>query len=392
MILPTKWFRKCLIAALLGGTVLLAPMPGDAQGIETAAREAMVMDFETGKGLLHKNGDESMPPASMSKLMTVYILFEHLKDGRLKFDDKFRVSENAWRKGGAKSGGSTMFLNPGDRVGVEDLIHGIIVQSGNDACIVVAEALSGTEDNFAIEMTAKARELGMANTTFKNATGWPDPNHRTTARDLAILAMRTIRDFPDYYDRFYHDTVFTYNGIRQSNRNPLLYKNIGADGLKTGHTREAGYGLTASVKRDERRLIAVVNGLDSKKARSAESERLIEWGFREFENYALFTSGDVVETADVWLGMAPSVPLVVQRDVIATMTRKARDKMKVVVTYEGPLKAPIVKGQKVADAMITSPETNPVVIPLVAGRDVPRLGFMGRVGAALSNIFWGSSS
>ena len=392
MFLAAKPFRKSLIPGLIGGAVLLAPVLGAARGIETAAREAIVMDFETGKVLLNKNGDELMPPASMSKLMTVYILFEHLRDGRLKLDDKLRVSENAWRKGGAKSGGSTMFLNPGSRVRVKDLIHGIIVQSGNDACIVVAEALSGTEKNFAIQMTAKARKLGMTNTTFKNATGWPDPNHRTTARDLAILALRTIRDFPDYYRRFYHDTTFTYNGIRQSNRNPLLYKNMGADGLKTGHTREAGYGLAASVKRDERRLIVVVNGLGSKNARSSESERLIEWGFREFENYALFTSGDVVESADVWLGETPSVPLVVQRDVIATLPRKARDKMKVVVTYDGPLKAPVAKGQKVADVMIASPETDPIVVPLVAGRDVPRLGFMGRVGAALSNIFWGSSS
>lgn len=383
---------KIAISLLLLAITIVMPVSNSLadQDIETKAREAFLMDFDTGKVLLDKSGNELMPPASMTKLMTIYILFDRLKDGRLKLDDKLRVSENAWRKGGAKSGSSTMFLKPNSLVKVEDLIHGIIVQSGNDACIVVAEALSGSEENFASEMTEKAMELGMMSTVFKNATGWPDPDHRTTAHDLAILAQKTIKDFPEFY-HFYSDDVFTYNGIKQHNRNPLLNKEMGADGLKTGHTQEAGYGLTASAKRGDRRLIAVLNGMNSKKERSGESERLLEWGFREFDNYALFKAGETVETANVWLGEAPNVPLIIQQDVVTTLPRKSRNDMKVVVSLIEPIPAPITKGQKVADVMITTPDTEPIIIPLVAGADVAQLGFMGRIGAALTTIMWGSN-
>ncbi|MDP6884534.1 MAG: D-alanyl-D-alanine carboxypeptidase family protein, partial [Rhodospirillales bacterium] len=261
--------------------VLIAVLVAAARAgaIETMAREAFLMDMTTESVLMEKNADAPMAPASMSKLMTIYMVMERLQDGHLSLDDTFSVSETAWRKGGAKSGSSTMFLNPGSRVRVEDLLRGIVVQSGNDASIVIAEGLSGSEGQFALEMNLRAREMGLEDTNFVNSTGWPDPEHRTTARDLAHLAKRTITDFPQYY-HYYAEKTFTYNGIRQGNRNPLLYKDLGADGLKTGHTRASGYGLVATVKRGERRLILVVNGLPSVKARARESERLIERGYQ----------------------------------------------------------------------------------------------------------------
>jgi D-alanyl-D-alanine carboxypeptidase (penicillin-binding protein 5/6) len=326
----------------------------------------------------------------MSKLMTLYMVFERLKDGRLSLDDKFYVSENAWRNGGARTGGSTMFLEPAMRVRVEDLIRGIIVQSGNDACIVVAEALSGSEEAFAEEMNAKARELGMTNSTFKNSTGWPNPDHRLTARDLAHLAKLTVEHFPEFY-HYYAEHSFVFNGIKQSNRNPLIYKDLGADGLKTGHTEESGYGLTASAQRKDRRLVLVVNGLTSKKMRSAESERLLEWGFREFDNYALFKAGDVVTDAKVWLGKKPSVALVIENDLTLTLPKRVRPNMKVTATFEGPLPAPILKGQRLGTLSITAPDVDPVEIPLLAADSVEQLGLVGRLSAALDYILWGGS-
>ena len=361
-----------------------------ARAIETIAREAILMDMTTGEVLFEKNADQAMAPASMSKMMTAYMVFERLRDGRLSLDDTFSVSETAWRKGGAKSGSSTMFLEPGNRVRVEDLIRGIVVQSGNDASIVIAEGLAGGEEAFALEMNRRAQELGLRNSTFKNATGWPDPGHETTARDLAILAIRTIEDFPEYY-HYYTEKEFTYNGIRQINRNPLIYKDIGADGLKTGHTADSGYGLAASAKRGDRRLILVVNGLLSRKARAREPERLLEWGFREFSNYTLFKAGDRVSEADVWLGRDTAVPLLIEGDLVITLARKARLGMKVTVQYEGPIAAPIAKGDRLAKLVVTAPEREPLEVPLVAGADVERLSLFGRLGAALGYILWGQS-
>ncbi len=367
-----------------------AALAGRSEAIETIAREAILIDIDTGETLLEKDADTSMPPASMSKLMTLYILFQRLRDGSVKLGDTFPVSENAWRVGGAKSGSSTMFLEPGKSVKVEDLIRGIIVQSGNDACIVVAENLAGSEAAFAEEMTATAREIGMMDSTFRNATGWPHPEHRMTARDLATLAKRTIIDFPEYY-HYYNETEFTYNGIKQYNRNPLLYKDIGADGLKTGHTEEAGYGLTASAKRGERRLVLVVNGLPSKKSRTAEPERLLQWGLREFDNYALFKAGETVDTASVWLGKSKTVPLVITRDVKITLPRKARKKLKVTLSFQGPVPAPVAKGSEIAKVIVSAPGREPMEIPLIAGEDVELLGLFGRLVAAFNSIVWGRS-
>lgn len=359
-----------------------------AFAIDTTAREAYMVDAKTGHVLLEKDADVSMPPASMSKLMTLYLVFERLKDGRLKLDDTFSVSEKAWRKGGAASGSSTMFLEPRQKVRVEDLIKGIIIQSGNDACIVVAEAIAGSEKNFAVEMTEKARELGMDNSHFANATGWPDPGQRMTAHDLSILAKALIEEFPEYYT-FFKEKNFKYNGIRQSNRNPLLYKTMGADGLKTGHTSEAGYGLTSSAMRDGRRLILVVNGLNSVRARSSESERLMEWGFREFNNYALFQKGQEVSSAELWLSDKQSVGLVIDQDVEITLPRKSRRQMKVTVQYDGPIPAPVKKGQELAKVVISAPDVKDIEIPLYAAEDAGRLGFVGRLGAAVKSIIWG---
>ncbi len=370
-----------LIAAI---AVALLALGRPAIAVETTAKQAILVDYTTGAVLFEKNADQLMPPSSMTKMMTVYLLFERLAEGRLKLDDTFEVSEKAWRMGGSK-----MFVEVGKKVTVEDLIQGIVVQSGNDACVVVAEGLAGTEDAFAAEMTQRAHELGMTSSTFKNASGWPAEGHLVTARDLSILARRTISDFPQYY-HYYSEKSFTYAGIRQGNRNPLLYKTPGADGLKTGHTQAAGYGLTGSAIRDGRRLILVLNGLKSARARAEESARLMEWGFREFQNYKLFAAGDVVAEADVWLGDKPTVPLVATEDAVLTLARKARKGMKVTLVYEGPIPAPITRGTKLAKLVITAPDTETVELPLVAGADVGKLSPIRRIGAAISYLVWGA--
>lgn len=382
-----SFLRAILVAAPLA----FAAIDAFAASIETSAREAILVDASTGAVLLEKNADQRMPTASMSKVMTIYMIFERLKNGTLSLDDSFRVSERAWRRGGAPSGGSTMFLKLGDKVRVEDLIRGIIVQSGNDASIVIAEGLAGSEEAFAEKMTSRGREIGLRNSNFANASGLPDPNHYMTARDLATLAKRTIDDFPEYY-RYYSEVTYVYGGIRQTNRNPLVYKDLGVDGLKTGHTEEAGYGLTASAQRDGRRLILVTNGLQSRQVRASETERLLDWGFREFNNYALFKAGDTVTEADVWLGEATKVPLVVEKDLIVTLPRKARKDMKVVASFQGPLPAPVAKGGSVARLLVKSPGEPTIEVPLISGAEVERLGFAGRIAAALKHVLWGHSS
>lgn len=382
--MTARRFVKGVAAAVLG----LGVCP--ALAIDTPAASAIVVEVQTGKVLFEKNADTPMTPASMSKLMTLYLLFERLKDGSLSLDDTFRVSENAWRKGGAKSGGSTMFLSPRKRVRIEDLIRGIVVQSGNDACIVVAEGLSGSEATFAMEMTARGREIGLRNSTFRNSTGLPHPEHRMTPRDLATLVKALINRFPEFY-HYFKETEFTYGGIRQRNRNPLLYKDMGVDGLKTGHTEESGYGLTASAARGDRRVILVVNGLKSKKARSREPERLMEWAFREFNNYPLFKAGEKVEDAPVWLGKAPRVPLLIKDNVTLTLPRKHRRKMKVKLVYEGPVPAPVAKGGVLGKVVVTVPGQPDLTAPVLAGADVEQLGLFGRLWSAVATILLGES-
>jgi len=364
--------------------IALSAAPG-AFALETLGKQVIIIDAKTNAVLFEKNADELMPPSSMSKIMTIYRLFELLKDKRLSMDDTFRVSEKAWRKQGSK-----MFVSVNSRVKIEDLIRGIIVQSGNDATIVVAEGIAGTESAFADELNELAKRLGMNNSTFRNASGWPDPEHQTTARDLAKLALATIQNFPEYY-KYYGEKTFTYNGIKQSNRNPAIYRNIGADGLKTGHTEAAGYGLTASAERKGRRIILVINGLPSKKARSTESERLIDWAFRTFGNYKLFSAGEQVTEAEVWLGNQPKVSLVIEKELELTLNRRVRRDMKVSVAYQEPLPAPIRKGDTVAILKVELPGQENMEIPLVAGEDVNRLGLFSRWGASLKYILLGKS-
>jgi len=374
---------KALFAAAILVTGTLSSV---ANALETPASNALLIDFDTGAILFEKNADELMPPASMSKLMTVTMVMERLKDGSLTLEDTFPVSEKAWRKGGSK-----MFVEVNTRVAVKDLLRGIIVQSGNDACIVVAEALGGSEESFAQNMTDRAREIGLSHSTFHNATGWPDPNHRMTARDLAHLASYIIENFPEYYGIF-SEKSFTYSGIKQGNRNPLLYSNTGADGLKTGHTEESGYGLTGSAKRGDRRLIVVVNGLESAKQRGRESERLLEWGFREFDNYALFKKGQEVAKARVWLGAKDLVPLTVDEDLTVTMSRKDRRDMQVKLVYNEPVPAPIIKGTPIARLVISAPDMDNIEVPLLATENIERPGFVKRVTSAIKYVLFGASS
>ena len=380
------------LAGLLSGlffTVALATSP--AWAIEIAAREFILVDFQTGTILDKQNSSESMPPSSMSKLMTAYMVFEAIHSGALSLDDEFMVSENAWRQGGAASGGSTMFLEPNSRVRVEDLLRGIIIQSGNDACIVVAENMAGSEEAFADEMTERARDLGLTGSNFANATGLPDPNHYMTAEDLALLARLVITDFPEYYS-LYKETEFTFNEIKQFNRNPLLYRPGGADGLKTGHTDAAGYGLTASAVRDGRRLILVANGMASTQARSEETAKLMDWGFRNFTNKDLFRAGEMVSDAEVWLGLEPTIPLIIEQDVTVTIPRQAWRTLEVKAVYEGPIAAPIEQGTSVAKLVINGDGMDALEYDLVAGASVAKLGFTGRIQAAASQILFGFSS
>lgn len=379
---------RSVITALSVGICAFVAIPAStsfAQALDTPARNAYVVDLATDTVLLSKAADKPMPPASMSKLMTVFMVFDRLKKGSLNLDDTFLVSEKAWRKGGSK-----MFVKVGDRVKVSDLLRGIIVQSGNDACIVVAEALGGSEEAFAEMMTRRAKEIGLKDSRFANATGWPHPDHYMSARDLAVLAEKLVTEFPDLY-KLYAEKTFTYSKIKQSNRNPLLYRDIGADGLKTGHTEEAGYGLTASAVRGDRRMVMVLNGMTSIRQRSQESLRVMEWAFRTYKPYALFKKDETITKADIWLGDAPSVPLIIPEDLKLTLSRSARDKMKVTVRMNNPVAAPVKKGQKLATLVISAPNFKTREIPLLAADDVGQLGFVGRIGAAIKHVLWGSS-
>jgi serine-type D-Ala-D-Ala carboxypeptidase (penicillin-binding protein 5/6) len=371
------------LAAPRNGAHRAAAAPAASAAFETSARHAVVVEFDSGAVLYEKGADERMPPASMSKMMTAYVVYGLLKKGKASLDDMLPVSEKAWRTGGSK-----MFVPLGVQVRVEDLIRGMVIQSGNDACIVLAEGLAGSEEAFVALMNKKAEELGLAGTRFANVTGLPSPDEYTTARDLATLAKRLIVDFPEYYG-YDAEKEFTYNGIKQGNRNPLLYKQgFGADGLKTGHTDEAGYGLTASVLRDGRRIIIVVAGLPSMKARAQESERLVEWAYREFRRYRLFKPGDAIGEADVWLGERPTVPLTVAQDAAVTLSRSARRDMVVTLRYDGPVEAPVAKGQVVGTLAVAAPGAA-TEFPVVAAADVPKLGGFARLARQAAGLLFG---
>ena len=384
------------IIASIAATLLLisGPVFAAEPTVETPGRQAILVDANTGTVLFSKNADEPMAPSSMSKLMTAVMVFERLAAGTLKMEDTMPVSERAWRM--SLNEGSTMFLKLGDRVKVEDLLRGMIIASGNDACVALAEGLAGSEERFSELMTVKGREIGLTGSVFKNSSGWPDPGHVMTARDLAKLASYLIQTYPQYYS-FYSEKQFTYGvdyrtkkPITQGNRNPLLYKSgIGVDGLKTGHATAAGYGLTASARRDDRRLILVVNGLASMNERSRESERLLDIGFREWDNYKILTAGTAADTAEVWLGTKASVPLLVEKDLLLTLPRKSRAGMKATIVYDSPIPAPVRQGAPVGRVVITAPEMATLEVPLLAGEAVERLGTGGRISAAVSHLIWG---
>ena len=366
-----------LVLAL--GVFFAAPSPAHAVGpIDTEARAAFLLDMSSGAVLLDKNADAPLPPASMSKLMTVNMVFEALRAGRLSLDDTFPVSEKAWRMGGSK-----MFVKVDSRVSVHDLLRGVIVQSGNDACVVLAEGLAGSEEEFAARMTRRARELGLRSSKFANATGWPDPGQQMSLRDLATLGARLITEFPEYYTIF-SETEFTWSKIVQKNRNPLLYLNLGADGLKTGHTEEAGYGLVGSAIRDGRRLILVISGLPSQRARSQEAESILNWGFREFETFTAVEPGIKLGDIDIWIGDQPTAPLTVASPVRITAPWGAKDKIKSELVYDSPIEAPVSRGQVVGVLRLTAPDLPPVEAPLIVAADVARGGFVQKVKAGAS--------
>ena len=355
-----------------------------AVAYDTSAKHAFLIDFDTDQVLFEKNADVLMPPASMSKIMTAYLAFEEIKSGRLKLEDKILISENAWRKGGSK-----MFVQVNDEVTVSDILRGIIVQSGNDAAIALAEHLQGSEAAFASKMTKKARDLGLKKAKFKNATGWPDEEHKITARELGLLAKLTIMNFPNLYP-IYAEKSFTFNNIKQGNRNPLLYDGSGSDGLKTGRTRAAGYGLTASVSKAGRRLVMVLNGMKSSSERKREARKLIEWGFREFDNYKIFEKGEIVTDIDVWLGKDKRLSAFIKEETKLTVRRMDSEKVKTTVHYEEPLAAPIKQGQIVGTLKIKVPNQKLREYPLFAKQSIEKLGFLGRIVAAFNYLVWGA--
>ncbi|MFY0682742.1 MAG: D-alanyl-D-alanine carboxypeptidase [Thalassovita sp.] len=370
------------LGAVLAACVLLT-LP--AAAYDTRASSAYVVDLTTGTVLLNKNADQPLPPASMSKLMTLYIAFEALRDGRLTLDEELPVSDHAM-----SYGGSTMFLDTTDRVRVEDLIRGIIVLSGNDACAVIAEALSpnGTEAGFANFMTQRAQRMGMTNSTFANSNGWPAAGHRMSMRDLALLATRLIEDFPEFYPMF-AEREFAFDGRAPQNvrnRNPLLGLGIGADGLKTGHTSEAGYGLVGSAMQDGRRVVFVLSGMDSAKARAEEAEAVVNWSFRQFVLRPVAKAGTVIAQADVWMGRLPNVGLVTTQDVVALSPALSGNKMLAEVVYQGPVQAPIKKGQTLGQLIIKPEGLDPTSVDLVADQDVALGGFMTRVKTAAKSL------
>jgi D-alanyl-D-alanine carboxypeptidase (penicillin-binding protein 5/6) len=362
------------LAALLAAALALAPPSAGA--FETAAREALVIDDGTGMVMFEKNADTPIPPASMSKLMTLYMLFEALRDGRVTRETEFTVSAKA-----QAMDGSRMFVEAGTSVPVEALIQGIIVQSGNDACVVVAEGLAGSEDTFAEQMTKRAHELGMTQSHFENASGWPAEGHVMSARDLVTLSRHIIDDFPEDY-AYFQETEYTWNGITQPNRNPLLTMGLGVDGLKTGHTQEAGYGLVGSAMQNGQRIIFMVGGLGSEAERKSETESIVKWAFGAFDTMKFFDAGAEVAQAEVWLGATPQVAMVAPKTLQLLVPREDRSGVKAQVVYNDPIEAPIAQGQKLGALRVDVPGHDSVSFDLVAAADVPRGGLLTRINAA----------
>lgn len=382
---PAAWHCKkssstglSLVVAMVLAILFAGPSFAQSNAkIDTKAKHVILMDAESGAVLYEKAADELTPPASMSKIMTMIMVFEALKRGELTLDDEFHISEDAWRRGGASSGGSTMYAELNSSVRLGDLIKGVIIQSGNDACIAIAEGLAGSEQAFADLMTQRSRELGLEQSVFMNSTGLPHPEHLVTVRELAMLARHQISELSEYY-HYYSQTKFVWNNISQNNRNPLLYQNIGADGLKTGYIRASGYGLVASAVRNNKRLILVMNGLKSTKERSTEARKLIDWGFRFFKTYTLFKYKEKIGRARVWGGSQSWVGLRAKREIRLMLSPVDRKKIRAVLVYKGPVAAPIKQGDELGKIRFISDENTIAEIPLFATEDVGESTIMNR--------------
>jgi serine-type D-Ala-D-Ala carboxypeptidase (penicillin-binding protein 5/6) len=386
---------KPILSAVVLAAVAAVPVTAAPPPFETAAPIAYLRDLSSGAELYSNGADTRIPPASMAKMMTVYVVFDMLKKGQLKLEQKFMVRPETWQKWHGPAAGSTMFLSTGESVSVDNLLKGIITLSGNDACVVIAEGISGTEEAFVARMNQVAQKIGLANSRFGTSNGWPDEGRTyVTARDLAKLAQATIEDHPAYYKKYYSLRDFTWgktlgtgSAITQANRDPLLGRVVGADGLKTGHTDEAGYGFTGSAEQNGRRLVMVVAGLDSFNNRIEQSVKFIDWGFKAWTSKQLFPKGKKIETAEVQLGSSNYVGLIAPRNLAVTLPAGTEGNVRVSVVYDGPIKAPIKQGQEIAHLVIQTPDTPPQMLPLVAENDVPAAGFFGQIWSSLKAIF-----
>ncbi len=370
--------------------LLLFPATAPAQIIGTEAEYAVIMDHETGDILWSKNGDTPMTPASMTKMMTAYFVFDLIDQGEITLQDEMVVSDDAWRRGGFPSGTSTMGLSPKERPTVEQLLHGVIIMSGNDACIVLAEGIAGSEEAFAQQMTERAHELGLTSVNFVNSTGLEGEGHVVSAADLAELARLTIENYPQYYD-WYDDAEYTWGGFTQGNRNPLLGTMQGADGLKTGHLDASGYGLTGSAVRDGKRRIIVLNGTESKQARAQEAERLMRMAFTAFETRTIQAGDKRLAELDVWMGARRSVGVQLQESVDVTAHKRAFSRGTSEIVHDQLIEAPISAGDQIATLVVTIEGKDPIELPLVASEDVPRLGFVGKAIEGLSRMMDGGA-
>ncbi len=377
-----------MIKLCIFSTFLLFACSSVVQGFSTTARTALVVDNTTGEVLLSKDIDRPIPPASMSKLMTLFMVFESLEEGKIDMDDTFRVSRKAWGKGGSK-----MFLREGKNVTIENLIKGVIIQSGNDACIVLAEGIAGTEENFAELMTIRAREIGLTNSNFKNSTGWPDPEHYMTSKDLVTLANIIREEYPSYY-KIFDDLEFTWDGISQKNRNPLLSMNLGADGLKTGYTEEAGYGLIASAKQNGRRITFVITGLKSIGQRAREAKGITTWAFKKFKLKTFFERNSTILEVPVWRGKKETVKIAATNDVQILLANNSKEKVKMHVVLKEPLIAPLKKGQKIKGQLViettplikTSIEKKQLFFPIEVSEDLDRGGLANKLTTNLNAL------
>ena len=359
-----------------------------ALGFSTTAKTALVIDNTTGEVLLSKDIDRPIPPASMSKLMTLWMVFESLEEGKIELDDTFRVSKKAWKKGGSK-----MFLREGEYVTIKNLIKGVIIQSGNDACIVLAEGIAGTEANFAELMTIRAKEIGLRSSNFTNSTGWPDPEHKMSSKDLVTLANKIREEYPSYYGIF-DDLEFTWDNISQKNRNPLLYMNLGADGLKTGYTEEAGYGLIASVKQNKRRVTFVITGLKSVEQRAREAKGITTWAFKKFNLKTYFKKNSIILEAPVWRGKKESVKISATNDVQILLASDAKEGTEIQIVLKEPLVAPLKKGQKINGHLVikttplteTGVENRKLIFPIEVGEDLERGGLANKLSTNLDTL------